>query len=88
MLATPLKHEYFSGAFDKIGSAEVAQLVVVPFAVKAVVNGAINTLSWDGHTGGIVAMRTLEELTVNSVVDASCTAIVQKNKLLFWSYIQ
>ena len=43
----------------------------MPYAKKASLGGKITTLPWDGFTGGIIALRTVEQLNVNAVIDAT-----------------
>jgi hypothetical protein len=41
LLMFPLKHNYYSGAFDVEKNSKVAQLVRAPFAKQAVINGKL-----------------------------------------------
>lgn len=70
---TPLKRSYFSGSpGEQNGQAVVAQILTVPYAVTGKVTGKLTTLKWDGSSGGVIAIRTTQSLTVSANIDAKC----------------
>jgi len=71
-LGTPLKYAYASNAFDAV-AARVAQLVRVPHYrnVDIALGASITCLAWDGHRGGIVALRASGALTIAGAMDVS-----------------
>ena len=69
-LVYPLKHDYCSGVFEKTdGSSCVTQLVRTPYAMKGNIKSKVTARAWDGYSGGIVALKATESITVNAEVN-------------------
>lgn len=66
-LTTPLSNTYYSGTFNS-SSASVAQAIRVPNYYSVNVSENIAPFAWNGIIGGIIVMKCLNTITVNSGV--------------------
>ena len=69
-LANPLSRPFESGTYNGI-TPKVAQIAKVPHFVDVNVEGVLEPGSWDGHCGGIVAIRANGTFTVGGHITAT-----------------
>ncbi|MEI6732190.1 MAG: beta-propeller domain-containing protein, partial [archaeon] len=67
-----LTNSYYSGNFNTV-NANAAQIVRIPHYTTLTVNSgaSITAQAWDGYTGGIVAFRVSDTLTLNGVINVT-----------------
>ena len=77
-LAVPLKHTYVSGKPNAVHNSQVSQVIRVPYYIELAADnfgggdGGVSAVPWDGETGGVVAIKTVNKMVAGGMISASC----------------